>query len=132
MLTLEVGQHKCNEYLSAVICFRFQFFDCCYLFEKVRFLHPWLGSTTLKYSFWIGQNDLKTYSKSFVKNKKKRETLKSWCTSLFFCIILVTSKQFLKYLLCVRSWFTKLNRNITCITVSKENQSLQYFTFHVK
>lgn len=61
-----------NAYLGAVAGLGLQLLHRCDLFEEVRLLHPGLGSTALKHSFWIGQDDLKADGKPFVKLKKKR------------------------------------------------------------
>ena len=75
--------HKWREYLGAVICFGFQFFNGRDLPQKVRFLHPRLGPTALEYSFGVGQDDLKAYSKSFVRKVKKKFKIQVYLKKIY-------------------------------------------------
>jgi len=61
-----------NPYLCAVVRLWLQFLHRCYLFQKIRFLHSWLRTTTLEYGFRMRQNHLKTHSKSLERGGRGR------------------------------------------------------------
>lgn len=75
---------KCGSwYLCAVVCFRLQFLHCCYLFQKIRFLHSWLRTTTLEYSFGMRQDHLKTHSKSLERKRQGKGLRKTFRPYIF-------------------------------------------------
>lgn len=51
--TRRATPHKCNQYLGAVICFRFQFFHSGYLLQKVRFCIPGWDPRRLNTAFGL-------------------------------------------------------------------------------